>query len=237
MTVLEQLLVVQEHDTAVDQLRHRRDHLPERDALRALDERLAALDRRRAEVTARRDELARTQRRAEDELAMVEQKRRDTDARLYGGTVRAPRELQALQDELAALGRRQDELETDVLDVLTELEPVEAELGQLDADRGLVESERAAAAGALAEAEAAVDAELAEVRRARDAAAAGVPGEQLADYEDRRRRLGGIAVARLVGTSCGGCHLTLSAVEIDRLRRLAPDQTAACEECGRLLVR
>jgi hypothetical protein len=237
MSVLEQLLVVQEHDTTADQLRHRRDHLPERDALAALDARRDALTERRDAVRSRRDELGRAQKRAEDELALVEAKRRETDAKLYGGTVRAPRELQALQDELAALARRQDELETEVLDVLTEIEPVDAELAQLDAERGTLDAERDTAAAALAEAEAAVDAELAEVTAARERVAAEVPAEQLADYEDRRRRLGGIAVARLVGTSCGGCHLTLSAVEVDRLRRLPPDETAACEECGRLLVR
>ncbi|HSL57401.1 MAG TPA: C4-type zinc ribbon domain-containing protein [Acidimicrobiales bacterium] len=237
MTVLEQLLVVQQHDTTADQLRHRRATLPARQALRDLDARSAALGSRRAEAEARRAELLRDQRRVEDELARVEAKRKETDTTLYSGSVRAPRELQALQDELAALARRIDQLENEVLEVLTELEPVESELAELDTQQGAVDVERERATAELAESEAAVDAELAEVTRARDEAAADLSAEHLADYDDRRRRLGGVAVARLVGTSCGGCHLTLSAVEIDRLRKLPAGETVACEECGRLLVR
>ena len=44
-------------------------------------------------------------------------------------------------------------------------------------------------------------------------------------------------MARLVGTNCGGCHLTLSAVELDRIRHAPPDEMVFCGECGRLLVR
>ena len=43
-------------------------------------------------------------------------------------------------------------------------------------------------------------------------------------------------IARLVGNNCNGCHLTLSAVAIDRIHALPPDAIATCEECGRILV-
>ena len=89
----------------------------------------------------------------------------------------------------------------------------------------------------LAAAEAEIDAEIA--GRARPSAAtiaAGVDPELLERYEQLRHDLGGIAVARLVGTNCGGCHLTLSAVELDRIRHEPGDAVVLCEECGRLLV-
>jgi predicted nucleic acid-binding Zn-ribbon protein len=63
------------------------------------------------------------------------------------------------------------------------------------------------------------------------------PNDLLEEYAGLRKRLGGIAIARLVGNSCGGCHLQLSAVEVARLKKLAPDEPANCEECGRLLAR
>ena len=71
----------------------------------------------------------------------------------------------------------------------------------------------------------------------RSSAAAGVEAELLAAYEDLRVELGGIAVARLVGSVCGGCHLGLSAVEVDRIKKQPPDALVRCDECGRLLVR
>jgi predicted nucleic acid-binding Zn-ribbon protein len=59
----------------------------------------------------------------------------------------------------------------------------------------------------------------------------------LAEYERLRERFGGVAVAQLVGPTCQGCHLQLSAVELDRIRRLDADEVVYCEACGRLLVR
>jgi uncharacterized protein len=58
----------------------------------------------------------------------------------------------------------------------------------------------------------------------------------LATYERLRARLGGVGVARLVGTHCDGCHLTLSAVELDRVRHLPDGEVYTCEQCGRILV-
>jgi len=39
-----------------------------------------------------------------------------------------------------------------------------------------------------------------------------------------------------VGDRCDGCHLTLSAVELERLRNLPADEYAACAQCDRILV-
>ena len=64
-----------------------------------------------------------------------------------------------------------------------------------------------------------------------------VDPELLAEYDELRKRSGGIAIARLVGGSCGGCHLRLPAVDVDRIKKLSPDAPAHCEECGRLLAR
>jgi hypothetical protein len=52
------VLRVQDLDTALDQHRHRRATLPEREALIKLDSSRQALARTRAEVSARRDEVA-----------------------------------------------------------------------------------------------------------------------------------------------------------------------------------
>jgi uncharacterized protein len=237
VSVLDQLLGVQELDTTIDQLRHRLDHLPERAELTSLDAAGSELETRRLEIGEQSAALARSQKRLEDEIALVEAKRAETDARLYSGTVTAPRELQSLQDEVNALKRRTSDLEDELLEVLTATEPVDAAQLALDAETAELRARRADVEARLQTASAEIDAELADKIASRDAAASGVPGEHLAEYERRRPQLGGIAVARLVGTSCGGCHLTLSAVEIDRIRKLGPDEPATCEECGRMLVR
>ena len=89
----------------------------------------------------------------------------------------------------------------------------------------------------IVEDEVAIDADLERVRAERAILAASVAPELLEEYERLRPQSGGIAIARLVGGSCGGCHLGLSAVEIDRIKKLPPEAPAHCEECGRLLAR
>ena len=91
MTALEQLLEVQALDTATDQLHHRRDHLPERTELDAVQAALSALDKKASELQAQRDELARNEKRLEDEIALVREKSVQTDKTLYSGTVSVPR--------------------------------------------------------------------------------------------------------------------------------------------------
>jgi len=233
---LERLLVVQGHDTEADQLRHRLAALPERAQLDATMADIAALEAQSAQVGEQRDAIGRDLKRLEDEVALIEARRAETDRKLYGGTVNAARELQSLQDELASLKRRQSSLEDDELDLMERAEPLDATLAKLDEERAALDEVATTLTAAVAEAEAAVTADLDRVVRERSAAADGLDAELLAEYERLRAQLGGVAIARLVGTNCGGCHLTLSSVEVDRIRRTPAGAMVHCEECGRILV-
>ena len=79
--------------------------------------------------------------------------------------------------------------------------------------------------------------DLDRTRAERDGLVGGIDADLLGEYDELRKRSGGIAIARLVSGHCGGCHLSLSAVEIDRIKKLPPEAPAHCEECGRLLAR
>jgi predicted nucleic acid-binding Zn-ribbon protein len=237
MTRWDDLLVVQEHDTTADQLEHRKLALPARAELEQVMADLAAVEARAGEVEAQRHELGRSQQRLEDELAALSEKAVQHDKVLYGGTVSNPRELQAMQDEIAALKRRIGQLEDQELELMEQIEPLDADLGKLAAERTGLDDRATALRAAIAEGEVAIEGELATVRAERAAAAASIAPDLLEQYDRMRPQLGGIAIARLVGGHCQGCHLALSAVEIDRIRKLPPDEPATCEECGRLLAR
>jgi predicted nucleic acid-binding Zn-ribbon protein len=228
---------VQEHDTAMDRLRHRRVTLPERADLARLEEEVARLERSLAQVTEQRDWVARRQKRLEDELAAIEAKVREFEKRLYSGTVTVPRELQAMQAEVESLRRRRSDLEDQVLEAMGEREPLDEEVSRLEAERARQDAEGGRMRAAIAEAEAAIDAEMAGEREAREAAAANLAPELSRLYEQLRTKLGGVGAARLVNGRCSGCHLTLPATELDRIRREPPDALIRCEQCGRLLVR
>lgn len=237
MTVFEQLLSVQEHDSAVDRLRHRRTNLPERTELATLEDEVAGLERQLAEVTDRRDEVSRRQKRFEDELALVEGKIAEISARLYSGAITIPRELQAMQGEVESLRKRAGSLEDEVLEAMSEREPLDEEIARLEGERARRDAEGGRLRAAIAELETAIDAELAREQTAREEAAATLPADLSALYEQLRTKLDGVGAARLVNGRCSGCHLTLPATEIDRIRKEPPDAVIRCDQCSRILVR
>lgn len=237
MSAFEQLLVVQQHDTHEAQLNHRRAVLPERTALQEVEVEVSAIGGRLTAAEQHHHELSREQKRLEDQISVLQAKATSVDKAMYGGTVSNVRELQAMGDEVKSLQRRVSQLEDQELEIMERIEPVEAEMAQLGKDRADMaeQTERLRAQVTVHEAE--IDADLERTQADREVAAAEIPDELLAEYDRLRRQLGGIGVARLANGQCGGCHLKLSAVELDRLRRQAGDAVVHCDECGRLLVR
>jgi len=234
---LQRLLQLQERDIAADQLRHRKATLPDRAALAERRSAITALDADRAEVAGRLADTERVQKRLEDEVASVADKHTAEHTRLYSGSITSPRELQALQEEIDALARRQRELEDELLEVMEAAEPLAAEVASLDERRVALTADAEALQAAIGEAERAIDGELAGVGSERDAIAADLSPELVTTYDRLRARLGGVAVARLEGAQCLGCHLSLPATEIDAIRHAPPDAVVMHEECGRILVR
>lgn len=231
------LLTVQDLDTSIDQLRHRLTHMPEQARLAEVHDELALVAAARAVAESRQQELTRDETRLEVEIEGLADKAKQVDRALYSGTVSAPRELQAMQDELAALGRRQGVLEDNVLELMVELEPVDEELRALDQQQAVLDEEAVSLTVTIAEAEASLLGEIDGLSATRAAAVVELGPELVAEYEGLRGRLGGVGAAPLIGNRCGGCHLTLSAMEVDRIRHLPPDAIVHCDECDRLLVR
>jgi predicted nucleic acid-binding Zn-ribbon protein len=233
----ETLLAIQDLDTAADVLRHRREVLPDRVELNARNEALAALEADLAPTREERHRVERAQKSIEDEIASLAEKRSSVEAQMYGGGSSNAKELQALQDELDAIDRRRARLEDDVLERMVEAEPLDATLEASASERAGLDEEAMALVARVAEAEAAIDAELAELGVKRAPLVASVAADKLARYEALRSRLKGVGIARLDGTRCTGCHLALPAAEVEAVRRQArAEGIAECPECDRLLI-
>ena len=126
------LMLVQERDTMLDQLRHRRDALPERAALAEVGRGRSQLDRSMGELQAQVDELAGRQRRLEEQIAATAKRRHEIEQRMRSGAISASRDLQAMDHEVVQLAERQSHLEEEELILLEEQEPLDA---RLDEDR------------------------------------------------------------------------------------------------------
>lgn len=237
MSIFETLLEVQASDTAADQLRHRRAHLPVRAELAANAARRAEVQARLDEVGAVRSEVLARQARIEQHISAAGARIKEIEGRLYSGQVSATKDILAMTAEVDSLKARTSSLEDDLMGTMEEEEPLAGEVAAMEGELAVLATEAEGLSVRLAEDERAIDEELAGVTGARDAQAAQIPPDLLVTYQRLRDRLGGEGAARLNGRSCSGCHLTLPAQELDRIKRAAPDVLILCDSCGRILVR
>ncbi len=237
MTSLEQLLVVQEHDSALDQLRHRRATLPDRQVLTRAEDVIEALAGPLIEATDRRDVVVRDVRRLEDEAVASADKVKEVEAAMYSGSITSPRELQAMQADVEQIQRHQRALEDRELELMERQEAIDAELTMLRSGIEAAEADIDRARVSLEANEAEIDRAAAAEAAARAEAAAAVPPDLLALYVKCREQARGIGVARLVGNTCQGCRLTIPATEVARIRKAGDTaQPEHCDNCGAILV-
>jgi uncharacterized protein len=231
------LVEVQDLDTAIARLEHRKATLSERQELEATERALSELAARATDLGNRRQALAARQAELEEQIASVSGRRQALEDRLYAARGSAARDLQAMDDEIHHLAQRRAEIEEVELEVMVEQEPVDAELDQLATERAGLEETASRQRATLTVAASEVDTELSALHSSRVAAASGLPPDLAERYETIRRRLGGVGAARLVGNRCDGCHLELPSAEVDRIRHLPAGTVAHCDQCGRILVR
>jgi hypothetical protein len=231
------LIEVQEHDTALDQLRHRIDSLPERLELQEVEKRQRSLEAAALEVKTQVDDLAGRQRLLEERIAAAAKRRHEIEQRMESGEVSASRDLQAMDHEVHHLSARQAQFEEEEIALLEEEEPFDSLLEEHEAAASSLAAEAGRLNAAIEEAEGEIRLSIAEEERLRTESASRLPDDLAARYEKLRGRLGGVGAARLVGDRCDGCHLTLPSVEFERIRHLAPGEFATCPQCDRILVR
>jgi uncharacterized protein len=230
------LLELQRVDSQIDRLTHRRSSLPEEGKLAELRTALATINQLTAERDGNLTLLKREQSRLEADVDALNRKADAEEARAAAGKVSSPKELTAIQTEVASLRRRVAELEDDLLERMQTRENLEAELAELARRRAAVTAEQDEVTIARDAALAEIDREL-EAERAARAVTAPRIGKPLLDlYERIRGRSGGVGAAALTGDTCGGCRMRLSPMELRGIQRLPPEEVKRCEHCRRILV-
>ena len=237
MTFVEALFAVQDEDVLSGQLQHRFLQLSERARLVDARANQTVTAAENGELDLERLDMLQRQHRIEREVTGIEARLAELDGKLYGGAITTAREASTLQEEIEHLRRRQDDLESDVLELMEALEPLDERLAELV---GLGIREEASISEALRDlstAEAVVTDELAQSAARRETAVAQLGVEVLDRYEKNRAAFGSSTAVRFSGADCKGCPLAMPAVEADRVRALPSGTLVDCSECGRLVVR
>lgn len=233
-TLVDRLVELQSLDTEIDQLTIRRERLPERDEVATTSARLRSWNAERTSMIERLAELDREIEDAEKRGAELTRTRQRLEAQLK--TVIAPREAEALMHEIETINGQRDELDDVELAALEEQSDLDDRLTAHLADEETLRTASRLADGVLEEATADIDRHLADLAARRDEVTDDLDPDVLARYS-KVRASSGVAVSQLVGRQCNGCHLDLSAAEID----IAKDEAAEagytdCPQCGRMLV-
>ena len=228
------ILELQAADLLADQLRYSREHLPEQAQVAEARSRHADWKRHRDDLQRRIAELEAVISRSETEAHTIDVDRARLEKQLK--TVFSPREAEALMHEIALLTERRSALDDAELSALEEQADIDDDRAAHAATEDGLVSAVSVAEEAAAQAAAQIDAQLADIAARHDELRARVDAALLRRYDELRRQ-NSVAAAALHGTRCEGCHLDLSAVEIDAVRAQWRDGGPAdCPHCGRLLI-
>jgi hypothetical protein len=235
---LKRLLDLQEVDLARDRLAERLAKLPERAELteheRRMDEVRAAIARVDKEIEAVVKEITNQ----EGELALIEQKITREEARLYGGEVVNPKELSALQSEIAMFKRQKTPLEEGALERMMQRDELYGERERLETELSDLGKEADELRGRIAEATGEIEGLMDEEESKRKEHLSDLPEDVVELYEELRESKRGIGAGALQNGVCTACREALSAVEVDRIKQAARlgETRFRCEHCRRILV-
>lgn len=163
----------------------------------------------------------------------IEEKMKAAEARLYGGTVKASRELQDLQADLDMLKRQRSEQETTLLQVLEEVD--EAKNGYQKASRMLSLQEKSwkAEQASMTEEQSKLEAEVADLRAKRESQVKGISPADLSLYDQTRKAHKGQAVAMMRNNMCEACRVGIPTRQATDVRA---GNVVRCPNCGLILL-
>ena len=232
----ERVMTLQTLDTSLTQLAHKEKTLSVIQALEILTishnstrDLIIAAETEKADI---KHELSKSEIDVEQVVTRIEK----DEKRMASGTA-SPKELEQMQHELASLNKRRSELEEIELEVMVRVDGIDDRIKSLSAERDQFKLK-------MAELDAQKTKELTDIAEAVSSAngkradiAAKISAEVVELYEKIKKTGDGIGAARLIEGKCDGCHLSINAVELSKIKETAADEIVRCEECRRILVR
>jgi predicted nucleic acid-binding Zn-ribbon protein len=170
---------------------------------------------------------------AEAETQNLRIKIEQTEASLYSGSVRNPKELQDLQNDLTALKRHLKILEDRQLDFMLGVETAEASEREAQQVYEALKRDSAAQHQNLELELSLHQKDFHRLSMERSAAVAGISNEDIFLYNQLRQQRRGVAVSAVTDGACGACGSSLTPSQIQSAR--STSERVYCPACGRIL--
>ncbi|PWH18319.1 MAG: hypothetical protein D6735_04930 [Acidobacteria bacterium] len=156
-----------------------------------------------------------------------------SEAALYGGRIKNPKELKDLEDEVKALKKYLQVLEDRQLESMIHLEEESQTLQDLENVLQRVKQEVFQRNSRYLGEKADLEKEIQRLENERATAITGIETTYYERYQTIRSNKKGIAVSRVQDKCCSACGTTLTGGLIQESR--SPDRLAFCPSCGRIL--
>jgi predicted nucleic acid-binding Zn-ribbon protein len=234
--VQERLLALQQLDSDLIQIKHKMATLPIARQFEELSRELISKRDLLVAAQTERDDIKHELSRAEVDVEQVVSRIEKDEKRLASG-LGSPKELEQLQHELGSLAKRRAELEDVELEIMVRVEGVYSRIKELEEETKSLEIRLGDLSLKKEEEIAELEKAIRATNQSRSDLAPQIDSELLALYEKVRASGDGVGAAKLVGNQCTGCHLTMNAAELTRVKSLADDEVVRCEECRRILIR
>jgi uncharacterized protein len=231
------LLALQEVDSEIAQLHHRRRTLPEHAELQRLRSIAEQLTGKRVAADTSVSDLEADQARAESELEPVRERLIRNERRIADGTVPDPKALASMIEEVDHLRKRISDLEDAELETMEQLESAVAERDRLQSQLGEVEQSTEEVTRRRDAELAVLDTKVADAQNDRAGLAPGIPADLMALYAKLAATHNGVGAAELRQRQCTGCQLEINAADLQAIAAAPPQEVLRCEECGRILIR
>ena len=160
-------------------------------------------------------------------------KGQELESKLYGGTVRNPRELKDMQVELNLLREQQNQQEESLLLALEATEETEQSLGSLESAFQEIQETRQKEEERLLEERAHQQKDSAVLEEKRQSLSSLVSPEHLKLYDSLRSIRQGQAMAKVERGMCQGCRISLP-TRVVQLARTS-QKPVQCPSCSRIL--
>jgi len=217
-------------DSRLDEIRARLDEIRQ---ILENDVELRRAKKRVTETEATLKLARHSQDQAEAEVNKQKVKIEQSEANLYSGNVKNPKELQDLQNEVAALKRHLATLEDRQLEAMLEEETAE-QANQASLDKlEQVKARLAEQNQTLTTEQADLNKELERFEAERQAALAPLDPGLLTVYDELRQQKRGLAVTTVAEGACSACGTTLTPALNQNAR--STSQIYNCSTCGRIL--
>lgn len=227
---LDQLLELQQIDTAIHEAKIARASLDDGETLAA---ELQELEKTLQEAKQALDETTADLRDKELALATVEERKKTSEERAYGGKVSNPRELEGLEKDIEQLARQKDRLEDEILELYDLVEERKSDLDEQTSRTQQKRAELEKVRNECQERKANLDSRLQELMHERDKLSSVIDPGALKQYETIRARASNIGIAPAEHGVCSACNMRIPSTTLKRLTEATTIIT--CDNCGRIL--